>query len=545
MFIYGGNTGNTYESIRRRQRIADELMSGGGRITNVGEGISSAAESIAGALIGRKADRQAGDERKKASDAFTSALTGDYGKPSGNVSYRDAIASVESAGSGDYGALGPVMDSGSYKGDRAYGRYQVMGRNIPEWTKEALGVSMTPDQFLADPKAQDAVFDHHFGKSVQKYGNPQDAASVWFTGRPIAQAGNSSDGYTTAPEYVRKFTAALGGGANPALIEAMNNPWLSDGQKAIAKMVLQQQMQASDPMRQMQLERASLELERMRNPKPDTLFVKGVGLIDSQTGDVIKTFDGTGGDNTEYGLTPQYVTRPDGSLGMVVLGKDGTAKEVDLPEGMALKKGVEKLDLGTHFQWYNNVTGEPIGEPITKDLAGAERQKATGKAAGESEAAAKDALPGAIAKAEEMLNLIQSIHDDPALKGITGMIQGRLPPMTQAGTDLNVRIKQLSGKTFLEAFETLKGGGQITEKEGAEAKAAMARLERAQSTEAYQEALQDLARIVRKGVDRAQKKAGSPASPAFLSGPQGALIPDFSKMTDEELDAYIREHEGR
>ena len=42
-------------------------------------------------------------------------------------------------------------------GDRAYGAYQVMGANIPSWTREVLGRSMTPEQFLADKGAQDQV----------------------------------------------------------------------------------------------------------------------------------------------------------------------------------------------------------------------------------------------------------------------------------------------------------------------------------------------------------------------------------------------------
>lgn len=122
-------------------------------------------------------------------------------------SAKEAIASIESAGSGGYSAIGPKTKSG----DRAYGRYQVMGANIPEWTKQALGKPMTPKEFLADPKAQDAVFNTVFGGYIQKYGNPQDAASAWFSGRPRSQAGNSADVTgTTVPDYVSKFNAALG-----------------------------------------------------------------------------------------------------------------------------------------------------------------------------------------------------------------------------------------------------------------------------------------------------------------------------------------------
>lgn len=119
----------------------------------------------------------------------------------------EALAAVESGGR--YDALGPVMTTGSYKGDRAYGKYQVMGKNIPQWTKEAIGVSMTPEEFLASTDAQDMVAAHFMQKSYEKYGTWEDAASVWFTGRPLAQAGNASDGYTSVQDYVAKFQRAM------------------------------------------------------------------------------------------------------------------------------------------------------------------------------------------------------------------------------------------------------------------------------------------------------------------------------------------------
>ena len=121
--------------------------------------------------------------------------------------FANAIASIESAGSGGYAALGPKTKSG----DRAYGRYQVMGTNIPEWTKAALGKSMAPEDFLADPTAQDTVFQHRFGSYVDKYGNPQDAAAAWFTGRPLAQGAGAKDVLgTTGQSYVDQFNRALG-----------------------------------------------------------------------------------------------------------------------------------------------------------------------------------------------------------------------------------------------------------------------------------------------------------------------------------------------
>jgi hypothetical protein len=117
----------------------------------------------------------------------------------------EALAAVESRGSGDYEAVGPEVKKGMYAGDRAYGRYQVMGKNIPSWTKEILGTSMTPEEFIRSPEAQDAVAAYRMNQAKEKHGTWEDAASVWFSGRPLKDAGNASDGYMTVPGYVHKF----------------------------------------------------------------------------------------------------------------------------------------------------------------------------------------------------------------------------------------------------------------------------------------------------------------------------------------------------
>jgi hypothetical protein len=126
--------------------------------------------------------------------------------------FAAAIRKVESGSyEGNYGALGPIMTRGSYQGDRAYGAYQVMGRNIAQWTKEATGTAHSIQQFLADKSVQDRVFQHKFGQSVEKFGSFADGASVWFSGRPLSQAGNRSDGFNTVSQYVGKAESALAG----------------------------------------------------------------------------------------------------------------------------------------------------------------------------------------------------------------------------------------------------------------------------------------------------------------------------------------------
>jgi hypothetical protein len=115
----------------------------------------------------------------------------------------EAVAVKESRG--NYNAIGPVINSGMYKGDRAYGKYQVMSKNLPEWSMQSIGRVVTPQEFLNNPQIQDKIVLDQFARNIQRYGNVDDAVSVWFTGRPVAQAGNASDGYTTNQQYLDAF----------------------------------------------------------------------------------------------------------------------------------------------------------------------------------------------------------------------------------------------------------------------------------------------------------------------------------------------------
>lgn len=125
--------------------------------------------------------------------------------------YKAAIAMIESRGSGGYSAIGPVTRTG----DRAYGKYQVMGANIPEWSKDATGRSMTPAEFLASPETQEAVFKKQFGKYVEKYG-ASGAAAAWFAGEKGMHHPERSDGGKTVSGYVSQFNRNLGGAAAAA-----------------------------------------------------------------------------------------------------------------------------------------------------------------------------------------------------------------------------------------------------------------------------------------------------------------------------------------
>lgn len=153
---------------------------------------------------------------------------------------------------------------------------------------------------------------------------------------------------------------------------------------------------------------------------------------------------------------------------------------------------------------------------------------------------AKADLPRVEQNAGQAINVIDQLLQHPGFSGIFGassMLQPQMVPGSK-WADANALLNQVKGKTFLEAFQTLKGGGQITELEGTKAEQAIARLSQAQSEDAARQALEELKMIAMQGVHRARQRAGV-GLPEVIPNSSSGQMTDFSKMTDEQLQAII------
>ena len=89
-------------------------------------------------------------------------------------------------------------------------------------------------------------------------------------------------------------------------------------------------------------------------------------------------------------------------------------------------------------------------------------------------------------------------------------IGGTIPGTDAA--DFTAKLEQVTGKQFLQAFETLKGGGQITEIEGTKATQALANLSTAQTEKQFREALLQFRYEVEQLTKIAKQRAGVGAS---------------------------------
>jgi hypothetical protein len=171
--------------------------------------------------------------------------------------------------------------------------------------------------------------------------------------------------------------------------------------------------------------------------------------------------------------------------------------------------------------------------------------KAAGEFMGKNKATAAAALPGALEAAKEGIRLIDEMVGQAEVRdksgkvitkgtkphpGFSEYVGGTLMPGKRflEGTDVagfEVRQKQIEGKAFLEAFQTLKGGGAITEKEGEKGTAAIMRMNKASNEKEYVAAARELQTVLRSGMERARTKAGDVAP----SGGGGGVV-DYNSL---------------
>lgn len=373
----------TPEQIAMEREAADALAKGAMDYSPVGhwsQGLSRVAQGLLAGLDYRTANAAEDENATYNTDIINSLLGGTSAAPaasampvttgagaelaatnpaSGMDAYRNAIASIESAGSGDYSAVGPTNPNLG----RALGRYQIMEANIGPWSQEALGRAVTPDEFLANPQLQDAIFDKKFGSYVEQFG-PEGAAQAWFAGPGGVGKLDRKDALgTSVAAYSQKFNNAIGGAPaaieaaapssgyvdpmvsapnaapqtaeapplpapvdvapapavaavpqqvaqaitpqapaiNPAILRALTDPRATPQTRAVAQALMQQearkqealqeqqtwmarqryeqQQQASDPLRQLQIRKAQMEIDSANQPKRQPLMNAGDGAI--------------------------------------------------------------------------------------------------------------------------------------------------------------------------------------------------------------------------------------------------------------------------
>lgn len=155
------------------------------------------------------------------------------------------------------------------------------------------------------------------------------------------------------------------------------------------------------------------------------------------------------------------------------------------------------------------------GQIIPSDVPGrvlnpydTSRMRSEGRVVGETSGKNLANLPKVEQQASAMLATLDRLQKHPAFSTAVG-IEGNIPEaLIPAGTQTAGFIsllKQIQGQAFLQAFESLKGGGQITEIEGKKATEAITRLSRNLSEDEFKQAVDEIREVIQAGLKRARE----------------------------------------
>lgn len=174
-----------------------------------------------------------------------------------------------------------------------------------------------------------------------------------------------------------------------------------------------------------------------------------------------------------------------------------------------------KPPAGYRFTEQGDLEAIPGGPADTKRIAAEEKARADAQKT--------------IGIADQGVTVIDQLLNDKGLKDITGWASKIpiIPNTDQARAD--ALAKQIEGQSFLQAFQSLKGGGAITNIEGEKATAAIARLQRGQKEKDYRAALEEL-----KGIMLTAKNRASGGQTQQPSAPQlPAVMPSMDAIKAE------------
>jgi hypothetical protein len=186
--------------------------------------------------------------------------------------------------------------------------------------------------------------------------------------------------------------------------------------------------------------------------------------------------------------------------------------------GSAAQPYFQPVQTASGVMAFNARTGrvEPVMGPQGQPIIGAAADPALqGQLAGAKTAATTEAkteverrleAPEVVQQGLQTIQLVDDLVQSPGFKqavGASRLLGVQNIPGTSA-KDFDVRLEQLKGQQFLQAFETLKGGGQITEVEGKKATDAISRMNASSSEPEFKKAAREFQDVIRIGVERAQ-----------------------------------------
>lgn len=485
-FIFGGNTPWTYDELKRQREIATALAMNAPAPSNVGEGLTAIGNALAYRGITKRANKEEARLKGEFDSKMASAFGGGMAAPSGSSFTPSGPAlpppdpnSPHALGDAAMAALGkPAVKTGA---DPASIKAGLVARGLPEHIADGFVMNMQDESGLnpginevaplvpgsrggfglyqlTGPRrkayeayaAQKGVplddVDAQLDFLMMELQGPEAEAWSKISGAQNAgEAGAAIVNHFLRPaeehraarsaEYLGGAPASPGGMDLGSLVALAGDPMISPAQKAIVEQLIAQQTQAADPMQAIELEKARLELEAMKNPS-----AKSVEL---------ETFNGP--DGRVYSFNP-------------ATGETTPLTDAEQPEpGYAVMTPEEVQALGLPPGAYQKGPKGEIkeigGGGVNVSVGAGETSfdKAAGEAAAKSYSTIQDEGISA-ATGIATLDAMESSMADPNFYSGTGA--GAVEAMRRAA--VSIGIADPSSVTSMESFGSLAKGAALS-----------------------------------------------------------------------------------
>lgn len=221
-----------------------------------------------------------------------------------------------------------------------------------------------------------------------------------------------------------------------------------------------------------------------------------------------------GDENTARVFKSEPVYDRSGKLTTRLTFSDGTTRIVDGATPASAQQGQDRIDIS---RGNLDVRRLLSSLPYQQQLAFVkENAKSASELSGQ--------LPAALERYNESVNTARQLLDHPGFDSIFGLAGAfgedtPVVPGTSAAGALSL-YRQIGGQAFLRAYDLLRGGGSISEREGAAAQQAASRLRRNLSPEEARQAIEEVITHLERGFQAYQERA-TPL-PIEASRPRGS-----------------------
>lgn len=434
-FIFGGNTGMTYQDMLRQRQQAQQLQQGIDNVSGPGGGLNALAKGLAANILNKRANEAQKQGMEQANSAWDQYAGGSALGQLFQQRFGGGTPFVE-------GASQPAPQQGAapegYQiqpqtgGLSSYIKQGLVSRGLPEHVADGFLMNFQDEsglnpgineqnptvagsrggfglaQWTGPRRRQLEAFAQQQGKPVsdpdvqmdflmtELQGSERGAAAKILGAGSAGEAGAAIVNSFLRPaeehrarreaEYLGGQPAGQGGqmGGQPIGMDAdmaqmaalMGNPFLDEGRRSVLQAMFQQrlgrqnaaweqQMAAQDPYRQLQMQKAELELEAMRNPQP-----KAQGLINAGNGQIYNPNTGEwiaspDGEPTFRAANPEEAAAYGAAAGQ--FGPDGRFYPVNPPSGFAVETGPDGQVRVVQGAGAQGAAGKPFTEAQSKD----------------------------------------------------------------------------------------------------------------------------------------------------------------------------------